>query len=622
MPHIFISYSSKNDIAAKFCCDALERAGHRCWIAPRDIPPGSVYADAIVARLRDCGMVLLVFSEDSNSSSHVRKELERAVSWNRPILSLRLDASPCSDALTYFVADSQWIDASTGPLESHVDALIDAVGRVSKVIFRDSVLVRDDPSQVADTHNEIKALDQRIQNDPTDPEAFKARAEAFVHLGDNEAALLDYERAIALRDRYFDAFMGRAICQFNRGDYKAALADYSNAIEIEPTEAALFLRSVVFAKIGDAEAQLRDLDKAVALHGGAMALRGRGQLHQAAGRHREAIDDYTKALEKTPRDLQIVTLRARAHMALGALDDARLDLEHAVENDPNDADALSMLGEVGVLTQDYANAAIHLERSLKIRPNDVRALVSSAVASFACGRVRAALSDAKRALEISPNLEAALWTRGRCENALGYHEQAVATFSTLIPTGYPGCYSCRAEAYSRLNRPQEAAADYEQALKEEPDDPILWVNAGSVLGFLGHLKEAETHFSRSIELDPRKVATLISRGRNRLALQDVAGAKRDFDAALVLDRDNARAHMGNGDCLAIAKNFAAALPSYDRAVELGLREELLFLNRGISRQNTGDVEGAVQDYAAVLNLNRGNTIARNALAQLGYQVNE
>src|ERR1051326_2355713 len=45
---IFISHSSKDKAAADAVCAALERHGIGCWIAPRDIVPGTDWSAAIV----------------------------------------------------------------------------------------------------------------------------------------------------------------------------------------------------------------------------------------------------------------------------------------------------------------------------------------------------------------------------------------------------------------------------------------------------------------------------------------------------------------------------------------------------------------------------------------------
>ena len=47
MHDVFISYSSKDDNVAKAVCHRLEENDIRCWIDPRDIKPGEIWADAI-----------------------------------------------------------------------------------------------------------------------------------------------------------------------------------------------------------------------------------------------------------------------------------------------------------------------------------------------------------------------------------------------------------------------------------------------------------------------------------------------------------------------------------------------------------------------------------------------
>lgn len=50
-PTVFISYASQDAAVAKAACRALEQAGVACWIAPRDVTPGTFYADEIVHAL-------------------------------------------------------------------------------------------------------------------------------------------------------------------------------------------------------------------------------------------------------------------------------------------------------------------------------------------------------------------------------------------------------------------------------------------------------------------------------------------------------------------------------------------------------------------------------------------
>jgi TIR domain len=111
MRSIFISYASQDAALANTVCAALETAGLPCWIAPRDVRPGEAYAAAIVEAINACRLLLLVLTRNAIDSRHVLREVERASSKNRSVLSIRLDATPLPPELEYFLSANQWLEA-------------------------------------------------------------------------------------------------------------------------------------------------------------------------------------------------------------------------------------------------------------------------------------------------------------------------------------------------------------------------------------------------------------------------------------------------------------------------------------------------------------------------------
>lgn len=123
----FISYASQDAAVAQALVGALEQERITCWIAPRDVRPGALYADAIVRAIGAARTVVLVLSGNSIASSHVGKEIERASSKQRPIIALRIDTAPLTPALEYFLSESQWVDAPQGNLDKAYKRLINAI---------------------------------------------------------------------------------------------------------------------------------------------------------------------------------------------------------------------------------------------------------------------------------------------------------------------------------------------------------------------------------------------------------------------------------------------------------------------------------------------------------------
>ena len=127
---VFISYASKDKIAADAACAWMEAAGIRCWIAPRDIVPGTSYGEAIIEAIHGLKVMVLVFSSNANASAHIPKEVERAMSSGVAIIPLRIEDVAPGKALDYFIGSVHWLDAMTPPLEKHLDALVETVRKL------------------------------------------------------------------------------------------------------------------------------------------------------------------------------------------------------------------------------------------------------------------------------------------------------------------------------------------------------------------------------------------------------------------------------------------------------------------------------------------------------------
>ena len=130
---VFISYSTPDKPAADAACATLEAAGIRCWIAPRDILPGTEYGESIVSAIESAKLFVLIFSGNANASRQVRLEVERAVSKEITIIPVRIEDVLPSKTLEYFISTPHWLDAFTPPMERHLKQLVDAVLALLKI---------------------------------------------------------------------------------------------------------------------------------------------------------------------------------------------------------------------------------------------------------------------------------------------------------------------------------------------------------------------------------------------------------------------------------------------------------------------------------------------------------
>ena len=132
MTDVFVSYASPDRDLAFRIVAYLEKEGIACWVAPRDVPPGLEYGDAILRGIEQSRACVLVLSEHSNDSQFVRKEVERAVSKSKPVLPVRIREVSPSGSLEFFISSSQWIDAWKSPMEQNLPPLVAAIKAIGQ----------------------------------------------------------------------------------------------------------------------------------------------------------------------------------------------------------------------------------------------------------------------------------------------------------------------------------------------------------------------------------------------------------------------------------------------------------------------------------------------------------
>jgi hypothetical protein len=127
---VFICHSSKDKPLADAACAALEAQRISCWIAPRDILAGVEYGEAIIDALSRTQIVLLIFSKNSNESPQVRREIERAVNYEKIIVPYRIEDVLPTRAMEFALSNTHWLDALTPPMERRLSELTDTVARL------------------------------------------------------------------------------------------------------------------------------------------------------------------------------------------------------------------------------------------------------------------------------------------------------------------------------------------------------------------------------------------------------------------------------------------------------------------------------------------------------------
>ena len=158
---VFISYSSNDLQTADKVCVLLEAEGIGCWIAPRDVLPGTIYAEEIIKAIENTEALVLICSRFTADSVHVRSEVEHAFSQKKVIFPVRMEDVGLGKALEYFLGSSHWLAAWDSPLEECVKRLAESIKKV--LVGEDETVGVEEPGEAVKPEESMAGKPVEVQ---------------------------------------------------------------------------------------------------------------------------------------------------------------------------------------------------------------------------------------------------------------------------------------------------------------------------------------------------------------------------------------------------------------------------------------------------------------------------
>ena len=127
----------------------------------------------------------------------------------------------------------------------------------NKTITEIGVLVNAQKYQIAMTK-----CNAAIKKYPNESFLYYWRGSVFNSMGEKQAAIEDFSKAIELDATNEKAYVLRGICKADLEDKDGALEDYNKAIELNPEDGSAYsMRAMVKLDLGDMDGANKDLDK-------------------------------------------------------------------------------------------------------------------------------------------------------------------------------------------------------------------------------------------------------------------------------------------------------------------------------------------------------------------------
>ena len=330
-----------------------------------------------------------------------------------------------------------------------------------------------------------------------------------------------------------------------------------------------------------------------------------GSLYYDADMSGDAIEPTNKAIQYLQKDKEWITYayrqRANINLKLGNEQAAINDWKLSIKANPKDVNTLSDRAEYYYRKGRYAESDADFERICKLQPGNTLGFM---------GKGRNALRSKK------------------------YHEAAeLFTYCEKLDNSFSQIYAFRAECYIYLNRVNEALDDIIMALNidrndraynqmmtiGEPDINTLIAklkvqklkspNKGDWPYYLGNIYEGQGKYLKAIDnykesnkIGPNDVVySRISECYNELG--DYELALKNINKAIELDPKDDDYVSSKADLLYDMGRSKEAIEAYDEYIKNNPDFFGGYYRRGFLKDNTRNVDGAIEDYSMSIILN-------------------
>ena len=193
--------------------------------------------------------------------------------------------------------------------------------------------------------------------------------------------------------------------------------------------------------------------------------------------------------------------------------------------------------------------------------------------------------------------------QGDYRGALANYEQAIK-----LDPNYAEAYVGRGVAYSNLGEKQKAIDDYSQAIKLNPNYAAAYNNRGLAYSNLGEKQKAIDDYNQAIKLNPNYANAYNNRGIVYYNLGEKQKAIDDYNQAIKLNPNLAQAYNNRGVAYSDLGEKQKAIDDYNQAIKLNPNYADAYYGRGNTRSQLDNKEGAIQDFqkAAELYKQQGN----------------
>jgi tetratricopeptide (TPR) repeat protein len=469
----------------------------------------------------------------------------------------------------------------------------------SPILTEAEVLLRE--GRIADAKSKIQ---EELQRNPTNAEAYDWLGVAYVNEKDFPAALEAFQLALKLAPNSTRTRNSIANVYVAQDKLDLAEQELRTVLRAAPAnrDANYNLGLVLLAQGAPAKAIIHFQRVRPANRESKFNLT---RAYLLAGRTSEGLKSATELSSENKDDVQL-------HFTLGVLlasqkqyRTAQLELEKANALQPETFEILHNLGQTYLRAGEYPKAELALNRALKQKPDSPETLYLLAQVYADQKKPVDALELLVRAHKLAPENTDVIFLLARVSMTQNYFEDAIPLLESglQIAPKRADLHAALGESYFMSGKTEKAIDEFKALIALDPS-ARSYAFMGLSYRHLGRFDEAKKYFQEGLKLEPRNSSCLFNMGFIEERQGNHAAAENFFQQAIKSNPDDSEALLEMANLRIADKKFEEAAVLLRRYVKASRDPASGYYKLAMVERNLHQTEAAQRDLSVFQTLSK------------------
>ncbi|XP_063507640.1 tetratricopeptide repeat protein 6 isoform X1 [Pongo pygmaeus] len=462
-------------------------------------------------------------------------------------------------------------------------------------------------------HKDSSILDfnRAITLNPKHYQAYLSRVAFYGLKGRYSKAILNCNKAIKIYPESVRAYLYRGVLKYYNKTYKLAITDLTTAISMDKNSyIAFYNRALCYTKIRELQMALTDYGIVLLLDATETVklntFLNRGLIYVELDQYGFALEDFKQAALISQTNGSLCHATAMCHHRINEFEEAVNFFTWALKINPCFLDAYVGRGN-SYMEYGHDEATKQAQKdflkALHINPAYMKARISFGYNLQAQGKFQKAWNHFTIAIDIDPKNYLAYEGRAVVCLQMGNNFAAMQDINAAMKINTTAEFlTNRGVIHEFMGHKQNAMKDYQDAISLNPKYSLAYFNAGNIYFHHRQFSQASDYFSKALKFDPENEYVLMNRAITNTILKKYEEAKEDFANVIESCPLWAAVYFNRAHFYYCLKQYELAEEDLNKALSLKPNDALVYNFRAKVRGKIGLIEEAMADYNQALDL--------------------